>query len=68
MSVWIIYSLLLIFFLLFLLLVLFLAHEEGQSLSSNRVSSVRVEKVSYGLLAALFALLVVLAFFTHKKA
>jgi archaellum biogenesis protein FlaJ (TadC family) len=69
MEVLILYGLLIIFFLLFPLLVVLFAREMEPSLQHerNNKTSTSANMASYGLLGTLFALLVVLTFFTYRR-
>ncbi len=69
MEVLILYGLLIIFFLLFPLLVVLFAREMEPSLppEHNNKTSKSSDMASYGILGALFALLLVLTFFTHRR-
>ncbi len=69
MEVLILYGLLIIFFLLFPLLVVLFAREMEPSLQArgSDKTSTSIDVASYGLMGALFALLAVLTFFTHKR-
>jgi 1,4-dihydroxy-2-naphthoate octaprenyltransferase len=69
MEVLILYGLVIIFFLLFPLLVVLFAREMEPSLQHERNSTTSKgsDMASYGLLGALFALLLVLTFFTHRR-
>ena len=68
MEVLILYGLVIIFFLLFPLLVVLFAREMEPSLQPERnKTSASSDMASYGILGALFALLLVLTFFTHRR-
>jgi hypothetical protein len=69
MEVLILYGLVIIFFLLFPLLVVLFAREMEPSLQPehNNKASKGIDMASYGLLGTLFALLLVLTFFTHRR-
>jgi hypothetical protein len=68
MEVLILYGLIIIFFLLFPLLVVLFAREMEPSLQpEHNKTSANADVASYGILGTLFALLLVLTFFTRKR-
>ena len=69
MEVLILYGLLIIFFLFFPLLVILFARDMEPSLQAGHSDkkSTGTDVASYGVLGALFALVLVLTFFTHKR-
>lgn len=69
MSPWIVYSLVLFFLLGMLVMIVIIMQEpkqENQDATGSAATSFKT-KASYGMLAAFFALVVVLTVFTQKK-
>jgi hypothetical protein len=69
MSIWIIYGLVIIFLVAFPLLVLAFvqAPEASTQVEQSNISTMQVEKVSYGLVLAFFVLFALLTFVVRRN-